>query len=78
MIKIFIGCTPAQDAVTKVLMWSVLKNTKEEVEFYPLYKYQIDFEMPKNPTNRPGTPFSYQRFMIPQMTTGTEAFPPFI
>jgi len=67
MIKIFIGSTPAHDLVVKVLIWSILKHTREEVEFYPLHKVQIPFEMPKDPNNRPGTPFSFQRFMIPQI-----------
>ncbi len=67
MIKIFVGSTPQQELVLKVLIWSVLKHTQEEVEFHPLHKFQIPSELPKNPSNRPGTPFSFQRFMIPQI-----------
>jgi hypothetical protein len=66
-ISIYIGCTEAQALVAKVLAWSILSHTERQTRFYYLYRRAIDFEMPRNPANRPGTPFSFQRFMVPEL-----------
>lgn len=66
-IHIYIGCTEAQDLIAKVLSWSVVRRTQRTVRFYPLYAHAVDFEMPSDPQNRPGTPFSFHRFMIPEI-----------
>jgi hypothetical protein len=66
-IHIYIGCTESQRLIAKVLAWSVLRRTRRPVRFYPLYEYAIAFTMPKDLANRPGTPFSFQRFMIPEI-----------
>ncbi|MCO6441871.1 MAG: hypothetical protein J5I81_12495 [Nitrococcus mobilis] len=66
-IQIYIGCTPAQEVVAKVLAWSVLEHTRDPVQFHRLHECAVEFEMPRQPENRPGTPFSFQRFMIPEI-----------
>lgn len=66
-IHIYIGCTEAQDLIAKVLSWSVVRRTRRPVRFYPLYRHAVAFEMPADPQNRPGTPFSFHRFMIPEI-----------
>ncbi|MES1936059.1 hypothetical protein [Salinisphaera hydrothermalis] len=66
-IQIYIGCVPAQTLVSKVLEWSVLQHASKPVQFYHLHAHAVPFEMPTKPQNRPGTPFSFQRFMIPEI-----------
>ncbi|KEZ78481.1 hypothetical protein [Salinisphaera hydrothermalis] len=66
-IQIYIGCSPAQTLVAKVLEWSVRKHASRAVQFYHLHAHAVDFRMPSKPQNRPGTPFSFQRFMIPEI-----------
>ncbi|MDN5848876.1 MAG: hypothetical protein L0H63_04450 [Nitrococcus sp.] len=66
-IHIYVGCTEAQDLIAKVLSWSVLRRTQRAVRFHPLYAHAVGFEMPRDPQNRPGTPFSFHRFMIPEI-----------
>lgn len=66
-IDIYIGCTEHQQLVADVLASSVKRRTQRQVRFFPLYKYEIDFVMPADPENRPGTPFSFARFMIPEI-----------
>lgn len=67
-IDIYIGCTESQALIARVLSASVERRTGHTVRFFPLYQHAIDFEMPANPDNRPGTPFSFHRFMIPEIT----------
>ncbi|WP_109992041.1 hypothetical protein [Salinisphaera sp. LB1] len=66
-IQIYIGCVPEQTLVSKVLEWSVRQHTSRPVRFHHIHEHAVPFEMPTNPRNRPGTPFSFQRFMIPQI-----------
>jgi hypothetical protein len=66
-IRIFVGSTEPQLIPTRVLEYSIRKNTKEEIEVFPLYKANITIPTPKDPANRPRTPFSFQRFFIPQL-----------
>lgn len=66
-IRIYIGCTPAQVMVAKVLAWSVLCHTRHPVRFHRLHECAVSFEMPQRTESRPGTPFSFQRFMIPEI-----------
>ena len=70
-IRIFIGSTPAQDLVVKVLDWSIKKNTQFEYEIIPMHLNPIDIPMPKDTENKPGTPFSFQRFTIPELCNFT-------
>lgn len=67
IIRVFVGSTPAQDLVVKVLEWSIKKHTSFQFEIIPMHKHQIDFDMPNDPENKPGTPFSFQRFTIPEL-----------
>ncbi len=66
-IKIFVACQRSHDLVVKVLEWSVQRTTTYPFKIYSMYKQEIPFEMPKDDKNKPGTPFSFQRFMIPEM-----------
>ncbi|CAA9282613.1 MAG: hypothetical protein AVDCRST_MAG56-4899 [uncultured Cytophagales bacterium] len=66
-IKVYVGTGQEQLIPTKVLEYSIRKNTSMSVEVFPLYQSNIKMPMPKDPANKPRTPFSFQRFIIPQL-----------
>jgi hypothetical protein len=66
-IKIFVGSTPAQMLAVKVLEYSIRKHASMSVDVFPLFQARLDYPMPKDPKNRPRTPFSFQRFAIPSL-----------
>lgn len=63
-IRIFVGAGPQQLVPALVLKHSILKHSTMSTEV----TFMIDWThpMPKEPRNRPRTPFSFQRFMIPE------------
>jgi hypothetical protein len=67
VIKIFVGTQVEQMLVVKVLEYSIMKHTKRRVEVIPLCNAEIEIPMPKKQDNQPRTPFSFQRFLIPQL-----------
>lgn len=66
-IKVYIATQEAQMVPTKVLEYSIRKRTSKPVEVYPMHLSEIEYATPKNPKNRQKTPFSFQRFLIPQL-----------
>ncbi len=66
-VQIYIGCMPSHHLAVQVLTWSVLRNTRRPVQFHRIYERAIPFDLPRNRENRPGTAFSFQRFMVPQL-----------
>lgn len=66
-IRIFVAATPAEWLPQKVLEFSIREKTQCKVELFPLYKFERDYALPKEPRNRPRTPFSFQRFLIPEI-----------
>jgi hypothetical protein len=66
-VQIYIGCMPSHHLAVQVLTWSVLQHTRRPVAFHRLHECAIPFELPKRRENRPGTAFSFQRFMVPQI-----------
>ncbi len=66
-IRIFVGAMDEQMIATKVLEYSIKKHCSMSVEVFPLFKAGITVPMPKDPANKPRTPFSFQRFYIPQL-----------
>jgi hypothetical protein len=66
-VKIYVGSMPEQMLAVKVLEYSIKKHASLPVEVFPLFKGNIDIPIPKDPKNRPRTPFSFQRFLIPQL-----------
>jgi hypothetical protein len=51
----------------KVLEFSIRAHTSAGVVVFPLHEASIEFPMPRDPKNRPRTPFSFQRFYIPAL-----------
>lgn len=66
-VRIFIGATPAEWLPARVLEFSIREHTQLPVQLSFLYESDIEIPMPENIDNRPRTPFSFQRFLIPQI-----------
>jgi hypothetical protein len=62
-IRVFVGTDPSQMIAAKVLEFSVRKHASRMVEVVPLAGFPVP--MPRDPRNRPRTPFSFARFLIP-------------
>lgn len=65
--KVYVGSAKEQWLAYKVLEYSIKKNTKAKVEVMPLYENTIKWVLPKNKENHPKTPFSFHRFLIPEL-----------
>lgn len=66
-IYIGVGCLAAQWLPFAVLRQSVIRHTQRSVRVEPLYQAGIEVPVPANPQNRQKTPFSFQRFLIPEV-----------
>lgn len=71
-ITIFVGTQPEQMLAFKVLEYSIKKHSSISVRVVPLHEAVaqagIIMPEPRNPNNRPRTPFSFQRFAIPALS----------
>lgn len=67
-IQIFVGSQIEQTIPSLVLKNSIVKNTHNPVNFHMLCNFNIPYELPKESKNRPRTPFSFQRFLIPSLS----------
>lgn len=65
-VKVFVAATDAQMLAVKVLEYSIRKNASLTVDIIPLQQVGIDIPQPRDKKNWPRTPFSFQRFLIPQ------------
>ncbi len=66
-IRIFIASTPAEWLPMRVLEFSIKETTSIPVEVSALYTFGRKIPMPQAIENRPRTPFSFQRFLIPEL-----------
>jgi glycosyl transferase family 8 len=66
-IRVYVGSQDAQMLAVKVLEYSIRKHASMTVEVFPLHHAHIEFPTPAAVENRPRTPFSFQRFYIPQL-----------
>lgn len=66
-IRVFVGTEVDQWLATKVLAFSIKLRTSASVEVFPLYLSNIEIPVPKDKKNYPRTPFSFQRFLIPEL-----------
>lgn len=65
-IRIYVGATEAQDLPVRVLEHSIRRRTPMDVQVTPLYRTGIAIPEPRDAANRGRTPFSFQRFLIPE------------
>jgi hypothetical protein len=66
-VRIYVAATEEQALSVKVLEYSIRKHASMSVQVMPLYQADIPIPQPRDLENRPRTPFSFQRFLIPQI-----------
>lgn len=66
-IRVFIASTPAEWLPARVLEFSIRETTNAPVEVAQLHTFDRPIPMPVEVKNRPRTPFSFQRFLIPEL-----------
>jgi len=66
-IRIFVACTPAEWLPMRVLEFSIKETTSLPVELSAIYTANRTISTPIAIENRPRTPFSFQRFLIPEL-----------
>ena len=66
-ILIGIGATEAQMLPVQVLSCSLHRCTQRQLEIVPLYRCPIEVSTPQDPRNAARTPFSFQRFLLPEL-----------
>jgi hypothetical protein len=66
-VRVYVGALEEQALALKVLEYSILKHASMTVEVFPLHRAGIEVPTPRDPQNAPRTPFSFQRFLIPQL-----------
>ena len=68
-VRVYVGTGEEQMLAVKVLEYSIRKHASMAVEVFPLHRAGagIQIPMPKDLENAPRTPFSFQRFLIPQL-----------
>ncbi len=66
-VKVFIASTPAEWLPMKVLEFSIKEKTDSPVQISAIYRFNRAIPRPRAIDNRPRTPFSFQRFLIPEL-----------
>jgi hypothetical protein len=66
-VRVYVATTEDQMLSVKVLEYSIKKHASMSVRVYPLHESGITIPVPENPANRPRTPFSFQRLLIPAL-----------
>jgi len=67
IIRVFVATQEPQMLSFKILEYSIKKHASMPVEVRPLHLSGIECPVPADPVNRQKTPFSFQRFMIPEV-----------
>ena len=67
-VRVFVATTEGQMLAVRVLEYSISKHASLSVSVAPLHRCGIDILIPAKKSNRPRTPFSFQRFLIPECT----------
>jgi hypothetical protein len=62
-----VATTEAQMLAVKVLEYSIRKHTSMSVVVTPMHSAGPEIPTPRDPKKQPRTPFSFQRFLIPQL-----------
>jgi hypothetical protein len=66
-VRVYVGSQEAQLVPVQVLEYSIRQRTGLAVEVFPLHLAGLEYPLPKDVRNQPRTPFSFQRFFIPQL-----------
>lgn len=66
-IRVFVAASPAEWLPLTVLAYSIIKNSKVTVNVANIGSFNMPIPLPRSSANRPRTPFSFQRFLIPEI-----------
>ncbi len=66
-VKVFVGAEPEQELAVAVLADSIQRHASMAVDVVSLADADIPIPQARDPKNRGKTPFSFQRFLIPQL-----------
>lgn len=66
-VRVYVATTEAEMLPTKVLEFSIKKHASITTEVFPLCRSEIPIPKPRTAENLPRTPFSFQRFLIPEL-----------
>ena len=66
-VRVYVGTLEEQMLAVKVLEFSIRKHASVTVEVFPLHLAPVSIPSPKDERNAPRTPFSFQRFLIPEL-----------
>jgi hypothetical protein len=67
LVRVFVAATPAEWLPMKVLEFSIKEQTELPVQLSAIYTYSRNIPTPRHLENRARTPFSFQRFLIPEL-----------
>jgi lipopolysaccharide biosynthesis glycosyltransferase len=65
-VRVYVGATPSELLPLKVLEHTIKEHSTLPVEMS--FMADLEYPLPKDEKNQPGTKFSFYRFMIPQFT----------
>ncbi|MCQ9378581.1 glycosyltransferase [Methyloversatilis sp. XJ19-49] len=66
-VRVFVACTEAELLPMRVLEFSIRASASLPVTLVALHSQGREIPMPADLVNRPRTPFSFQRFLIPEL-----------
>ena len=66
-VRVFVAATPAEWLPMRVLEFSIRETSSLPVEVSAIYTFGRPIPLPLTLENRPRTPFSFQRFLIPEL-----------
>ena len=66
-VRVFVASTPAEWLPMRVLEFSIRETTSLPVEVASIHTFNRPIPIPLSVENRPRTPFSFQRFLIPEL-----------
>lgn len=66
-IRVFVATAEAQMLAVKVLEYSIRRHASMTVKVTPMHEAGLEIPTPRDAKNRPRTPFSFQRFLIPAL-----------
>lgn len=66
-IKVFVASTPSEWLPARVLEFSMKETASTPISLRSIYSFNRPMPVPASIENRPRTPFSFQRFLIPEL-----------
>lgn len=67
LVRIFVACTPAERLPMRVLAFTIQEAASQPVQVQAIQELARPIPRPRDLQNQPRTPFSFQRFLIPEL-----------